>query len=177
MKRTELRRGQPLVAKTGLTRRTPLSPGSGQLRRGAGLARSAPMKPSEPTGRDAKPKAKKKTQDGFSPATREAMYVRCGGRCEACGGPLERRGFHAHHRSKRRSGDHSLANGVATHPLCHVTAPEAIHQRPAWATERGLIVRSGSKPEETPLRLPNGALVLLDQDEPRYVPVDEDAAA
>lgn len=168
----ELRRSKPLVAKTGLARRTPLSPGT-PITTSGGKLRRAPIKDSASSGRDPRPKTRKpKTQDGFSPETREAMYVRCGGRCEACGGPMQRRGFHAHHRQKRRGGDHSLANGVATHPTCHVVAPEAIHQRPAWAVERGLIVRTGQSPVEVPLMLPGGQLVLLDQDEPRYIPVE-----
>jgi hypothetical protein len=70
-------------------------------------------------------------------------------------------GADLHHRQRRRGGDHSPANLVALHPACHTVAPEAVHQRPAWARERGLIVRSTEDPATVPLALPSGRRVLL----------------
>jgi hypothetical protein len=151
-----VRRGGPLARKTplaqgdkGLTRGAPLA-------RGEGLTRTTPI--ARTSGKDKPPATRK---PGVTPETRAIVLARCGGRCEACGKPLGQSGVDLHHRQRRRGGDHSPANLVALHPSCHTITPESVHQRPAWARERGLIVRSTEDPATTPLALSSGRRVLL----------------
>lgn len=153
------RRGKPLTRRAplkqgdkGLSRGTPIARGEkGLTRSNASLTRATPI-----------PRASAKPKPGVTPETRALVLTRCGGRCEACGKNLERGGVDLHHRQRRRGGDHSPANLVALHPSCHTVAPEAVHQRPAWAREQGLIVHSTDDPAITPLMLPSGRRVLLD---------------
>lgn len=155
-----MRRGGPIARRTplaqgdkGLSRATPLARGE------KGLTRSAPIARTSGTGKPAA--ARRPPKPGVTAETRAIVLARCGGRCEACGEPLGRSGVDIHHRQRRRGGDHSPANLVALHPSCHTVAPQAVHQRPAWARERGLIVRSTGDPAATPLTLPSGRRVLL----------------
>lgn len=110
------------------------------------------------------------TDKGIPPAVRAVVLARCGGACESCGGALEGGPVHLHHRKKRNGKNHTPDNLVALHPLCHVIAPLSVHMQPKWAMERGLIVPSGGDPATTPLQLRSGDLVLLDPEEPRYLP-------
>jgi HNH endonuclease len=115
---------------------------------------------------------KAKPRDEIPAAVRAVVLARCGGRCEACGESLAEGPVHMHHRRKRNGRNHTPDNLVALHSTCHVVAPEAVHQRPEWARERGLIVFSGGDPTATPLTLPDGRRVLLDPVEPIYRPVE-----
>lgn len=151
------------------------------LKRTSGLKQTGGLKRTTPIGSGArlaakstaKPRPKKKADD-IPPAVRAIVLARCQGMCESCGGTLEGGPVHMHHRQKRNKRNHTPCNIVALHPLCHVTAPLAVHQRPAWAQKRGLIVLSGGDPATTPLQLlPSGKLVLLDPVEPRYLPLGE----
>lgn len=130
----------------------------------AGLARRAAL-PRKP-----KPRAQRRAQpaEGIPAESRVVVLGRCGGRCEACGHPLLGL-VHLHHRQRRREGNHSPANLVALHPDCHVVAPQAVHQRPTWARQRGLIVPSWETPGDAPLILADGRSVLLG-DEACYLP-------
>lgn len=161
-----VRRGGPLV------RKTPLAQGDKGLARGTPLARDekglarTPLARTTPIARTSnKPPAARKpakpAKPGVTTETRTIVLARCGGRCEACGKPLGQSGVDMHHRQGRRWRNHSPANLVALHDTCHTVAPEAVHQRPAWARERGLIVRSTEDPAATPLTLPSGRRVLL----------------
>lgn len=140
-----------------LSRATPLARGEKGLAR-TRLARTTPIARTSGTG---KPPAARARKPGVTTETRAIVLARCGGRCEACGKPLGRSGVDIHHRQRRRGGDHSPANLVALHPDCHTIDPKAVHQRPAWARGRGLIVRSTDDPATTPLTLPSGRRVLL----------------
>jgi hypothetical protein len=101
-------------------------------------------------------------------ALTEAILARCDGLCEACGLTLPARWteWDRHHRQTREYGDDTLPNLVGVHSDCHVVAPHAIHQRPAWARSRGLIVPSWSTPAATGLWLPDGRLVRLTPEGP-----------
>lgn len=168
-----VKRGGPLPrGDKPLARKTPLSQGDKGLSRGTPLARGdKPLTARTPLARTApmprtssQPKTAKPAKPGVTAKTRAIVLARCAGRCEACGKLLGQSGVDLHHRQRRRSGDHSPANLVALHPTCHTIAPEAVHQRPAWARERGLIVRSTDDPAMTPLVLPSGRRVLLGAD-------------
>ena len=140
---------KPLARGDGLRRATPLARGDKPMARTGLIARTGPIVRTGNPPRSTGPSKPRKP--GVTSETRLAVLARCGGLCEACGGDLERGGgVHMHHRQRRRTGDHSLANLVALHPDCHVVAPQAVHQRPEWATERGLIVRSTDDPAATP---------------------------
>lgn len=106
---------------------------------------------------------------GVTPETKAVVLARCGGRCEACGRPLNGRADF-HHRQRRREGRHGPSNVVALHPSCHTVAVEAVHQRPTWAKERGLIVSSWADPAYEVLVLPDGRRVRLDDELASYQP-------
>lgn len=97
------------------------------------------------------------------PAITAALFERCGGLCEASGLPLpaDWQAWDRHHRQTREYGDDTLPNLVAVRSDWHVNTPQAIHMRPAWAKERGLIVPSWSTPAKAGLWLPDGRLVRL----------------
>jgi hypothetical protein len=118
----------------------------------------------------AKPK-RAKPRDGIPAEVQGIVLVRSGGRCEACGELLRGR-LHMHHRLRRRDGLHVASNLVSLHPDCHVVAPQAVHQRPTWAKERGLIVPFWAEPAETVLVLSSGRRVLLDDDGNYQPPLD-----
>lgn len=105
--------------------------------------------------------ARRDKAEEITPATKAVVLERCGGRCEACGELLAGR-VHYHHRQRRQDGGHAASNVVALHPDCHVVAPQAVHQRPAWARERGLIVPTWADPASTVLVLASGRRVALD---------------
>lgn len=119
-----------------------------------------------PGGGKARPRGR---ESDVPAATRKIVLQRCGDRCEACGEILGA-GAHLHHRLRRaQANNHSPANLVAVHAKCHVLAPGSIHERPAAARERGLLVRSGFNPADVPVVLPDGRRVLLDPENPRYL--------
>lgn len=104
-------------------------------------------------------------------SVKAVVIARCQGLCEGCGHGLDTRArTHFHHRKSRAQGGQNTAdNIVALHSTCHVVAPEAVHQRPAWARSHGLIVVRGDDPGSTPLVLGSGRRVLLDSLAPRYI--------
>lgn len=116
---------------------------------------------------------KASTVDDVPAEVRAVVLDRCGGLCEACGRPLTL-GVHLHHRLRRRDGGHTADNLVALHPECHVIAPQAVHQRPTWARQQGLIVPSWADPATTPLLLPSGQGVLLHPVQALYLPLPDD---
>jgi len=116
-----------------------------------------PTKRAKPRPKPTTPKA---PREGITEATRLLVLTRCGSRCEACGKRLVD-AVDMHHRQPRILGRHDPANVVALHPSCHTVAPEAVHQRPEWARERGLIVSRHTDPSGAPLTLPSGRRVLL----------------
>lgn len=96
-------------------------------------------------------------------AVREVIYARQLGVCPACGYGLHPEQMHAHHRLRRKDLGWCPCNVIGLHPSCHVIAPEAVHQRPQWAVERGLIVRTWDDPRDVPVHFANAypALVYL----------------
>jgi 5-methylcytosine-specific restriction endonuclease McrA len=184
-----VKRGGPLPRKTPLAQGKPLARNSAPIER-VPMARTS-AKPYPPCDADAActhlatrksggPCAFHKerpvravsgpAKPGVTQDTRMVVLARCGGRCEACGREFRDVTPDLHHRQSRARGDHSPANLVALHPKCHTIAPEAVHQRPAWARERGLIVLSTEDPAATPLALPSGRRVWLDPVNPFYLP-------
>lgn len=170
----------------GLRRTTPLKQGAplkrtGGLKRTGPISRGTPDKTRKPatTARPRMTTARppKKTRDDIPAAVRAVVLERCGGACESCGGTLEGGPVHMHHRKKRNGKNHTPDNLVALHPLCHVVAPLSVHQEPAWAEQRGLIVLAGEDSLTKPLQLRSGDLVLLDPVEPIYLPVSSLYAA
>lgn len=180
-RRKEMGRGKGFAART-----EPIRPGPA-LNRGGGFGPRvqglAPGGPIERTRNDwgaadkraPKPdpapraKAARKTKpDGRIPdAVRRIVLARAGGLCEACGGQLPEQGVHLHHRLRKAQRVlHTPANLIALHPLCHVLAAHAVHQRPAWARKCGYLLRSGQIPGEVPILLHGIQEVFLDGPDP-----------
>lgn len=165
-----LQRKTPLRQGSGLNRGKPMQRG-GPLKQTASLKRTGPIVRSAPAAKKAKVKPRRAGESNDIPAAvRAVVLARCQGLCEACGGTLAGFPIHMHHRKKRTKRNHVPCNIVALHPACHVIAPGAVHQEPAWAEQRGLIVLAGEDPATKPLKLANGDLVLLDPVEPAYLP-------
>lgn len=165
----------------GLQRKKPLKQTStlkrgGELKRGSELKRGGPIARKQAAAKTARPARKRPGTDDIPLEVRRIVLARCKGRCESCGGDLGDGPTHMHHRKRRTRHNHTPDNIVALHPTCHVLAPQAVHQRPAWAAERGLIVRSGGDPASTPLLLPDGRRVLIDPAGPIYRPAPAVAA-
>lgn len=78
---------------------------------------------------------------------RAAIWRRAGGRCEACGCPLELATMHGHHRQTRRVGPDCPGNALALCASCHADA----HAAPAAARDVGRIV---SRHAADPCRVP-----------------------
>lgn len=79
---------------------------------------------------------------------RKLLRRRALGRCEACGEREPSHTFTAHHRKLRsRGGDHSLANLLLLHRLCH----NKVHAYPGWSEEHGFMVASWQDPESVPV--------------------------
>jgi len=75
---------------------------------------------------------------------RAAVFRRAMFRCEVeLHGCWITRDLHPHHRkSKGRGGPDTYENLVCVCAWCHVLGPLAIHRRPAWAAEEGLLIPS-----------------------------------
>lgn len=89
---------------------------------------------------------------------RLAAYDRQGGLCLQCYEPMgEREGgrWEAHHRLRRRDMPKGAkwcpCNIVALHSRCHTQGPEAVHDHPEEARERGLILDTSADPREVPV--------------------------
>ena len=94
------------------------------------------------------------------------LWDRQVGTCLACHQGVRPDELHAHHRVRRRDLGWCPCNVVGLHASCHVVAPEAVHQRPAWARDRGLIVPSWADPRRVPVfhQVPWRGWLLLDCD-------------
>lgn len=134
--------------------------------------RTAPMRTrtSPPRRRSVARRAPARRAEGIPAEVVELVLIRAAGLCEACGEPFGPASPHLHHRKRRRDGGHVASNLVALHPECHVVAPQAVHQRPAWARAHGLIVSAWSDPDATVLVLADTRRVLLSDTEPVYLP-------
>lgn len=89
-------------------------------------------------------------------SARAVVLERQYGTCLACHTGMHPATAHVHHRKRRRdlAADELWCPCVlvALHPDCHVIAPQAVHQRPAWAVDAGLIVPSHADPRTVPIR-------------------------
>ena len=92
------------------------------------------------------------------------VHQRANGYCEKCGGNADD-GMALHHRKlKSRGGKDSVANLIWVHHKCHNTGTDSIHLNPAEAEHKGWMVGSWQDPDETPIYLPDGSIVLLNED-------------
>ena len=84
--------------------------------------------------------------------------------CEVCG-QVASESMALHHRKlKSRGGKDTPANLIRVHHKCHNLGSDSIHANPAISEDRGHMVSSWKKPEETPFLRPDGSWVLLDNE-------------
>jgi len=95
--------------------------------------------------------------------SREGLADRQAGYCWWCGAPLGA-GFAVHHRKLRsQGGNNDEDNLVALHHACHNIGSHAVHLNVEAAKQRGFIVPSWADPAHTPLTLPGGSIVTLNE--------------
>ena len=95
-------------------------------------------------------------------STRNAVWDRAHGCCEACGSLLHEEFWECHHRRLRsQGGRHELANLLALCGVCHY---DAHSRRSEFGEPRGLIVPSFASWAATPVTLWDGRSVFLSQD-------------
>lgn len=103
---------------------------------------------------------------------REALYKRCRGNCEKCGGGLPDN-WAAHHRKLRKhGGPDSLDNVIALHHECHNLGTDSVHLNPKRSREMGWLVSAYADPTTAPMWLPFEGWVLLSTDG-TYAPYKE----
>jgi hypothetical protein len=84
--------------------------------------------------------------------------------CEVCG-KVATESMALHHRKlKSRGGKDSASNLIRVHHSCHNMSTGSIHANPAWAEDMGYMVASWQEPHEAPMHLPDGRIVLLQND-------------
>lgn len=92
----------------------------------------------------------------------EIVHARANGYCEKCGGPGLPENMALHHRKlKSRGGQDTPANLILVHHGCHNLSTDSIHLKPAYAEQKGWICPSWRNPTEHPMSLPDGSIVLL----------------
>jgi len=92
---------------------------------------------------------------------RKALYKRCKGMCEYCGGDLPE-SWAAHHRKLRsQGGTNNIENAVALHHECHNLGTNSVHLNPKKSYANGFMVHSWEEPHTTPLNLIHRMWVLL----------------
>ncbi len=137
MKKTELRRKTPLVAKTGLRRTSALN--ASPLARSSVHARSA---------REAN-QPKRRTANAIPAKVRTALALRSGGLCEVQAPGCVGRAIDPSHRKKTGAGGRHRAAAVRHHVLsnllhaCRFCHERHIHAYPAAAYWRGWMLREG----------------------------------
>ena len=102
---------------------------------------------------------------------REALWKRCGGRCEVSGVPLDPETFDAHHRRNKGMGGTSrpdrdaIWNLLALDPVVHNGGPQSVHGRRAWSEQRGFLIPKGvDNIQLWPVKLHNRTWVTLSGD-------------
>lgn len=101
---------------------------------------------------------------------RKQVYARSKGYCEMCGKVLPESWALHHRKLKSRGGKDEVTNLLALHHSCHNFGTNSVHMRPADAEDRGLMVPSWQSPNECPLTLPDGSIVILtDEGEYNYL--------
>lgn len=92
---------------------------------------------------------------------RKALYERCKGMCEFCGGVLPE-SWAAHHRKLRsQGGKDDIENVVALHHECHNLGTNSVHLNPQRSYADGFMVHSWADPKTTPLNLARHWWVIL----------------
>lgn len=94
----------------------------------------------------------------------DLVIQRAGGYCEKCGRPASESMALHHRKLKSRGGKDAVSNLMYVHHECHNLGTESIHLRPAFAADKGWMVASWDEPENTPMHLPDGRLVILQND-------------
>jgi hypothetical protein len=100
----------------------------------------------------------------------ELVIQRAAGYCEKCGGPASESMALHHRKLKSRGGKDAVANLMWVHHGCHNMASDSIHANPALAADKGWMVSSWDEPENAPLVLPGGRVVLLQENGKITVP-------
>jgi hypothetical protein len=95
---------------------------------------------------------------------RDIVYARCKGYCEKCGNALPESWALHHRKLKSRGGKDEVCNLVALHHGCHNLDTDSVHGNPCWADQIGLMVGSWQDPNECPLTLPDGSIVILNNE-------------
>lgn len=90
----------------------------------------------------------------------DALWSRCGGRCERCRLALTEP-WERHHRQLRKQGGRDeLPNLLALHPWCHNQHPRSVHDNVRASFSHGFLVSAYFDPAAMPLLL-GGRWVLL----------------
>jgi hypothetical protein len=92
------------------------------------------------------------------------VIQRAGGYCESCGRPASESMALHHRKLKSRGGKDAVSNLMWVHHECHNLGTNSIHLKPAYATFKGWMVSSWADPEAAPMHLPDGRIVLLQND-------------
>lgn len=95
---------------------------------------------------------------------REIVYARSKGYCEKCGNQLPESWALHHRKLKSRGGKDEVSNFVALHHGCHNLDTDSVHLNPARADRLGLMVPTWQDSWECPLTLPDGSIVILDNE-------------
>jgi hypothetical protein len=134
-----------------LSRRVPLS-------RGKPPKRKTPLRP-------------RRRKDPVRPKTREAMWRRCGGRCEPCGAEVSEHGWDFSHRQARRTRRHAASNGLVACRASHdwIEAHWQAAETLGWR-----VSTHHPDPAQVKVRLWTGRWVRL-ADDGRYEPAEEAA--
>lgn len=94
----------------------------------------------------------------------DLVIQRAGGYCETCGRPASESMALHHRKLKSRGGKDSVSNLIWVHHECHNLGTNSIHLKPMYATYKGWMVSSWGESETTPMHLPDGRIVLLQND-------------
>lgn len=95
---------------------------------------------------------------------RQVVYSRSQGYCEKCGNGLPESWALHHRKLKSRGGQDAVSNFIALHHACHNLGTDSVHANPAMAEQMGYMVPSWKKPSECPLTLPDGSIVILNDE-------------
>lgn len=93
----------------------------------------------------------------------ELVVQRAAGYCEKCGRPASESMALHHRKLKSRGGKDAVANLIWVHHGCHNMSTDSIHANPSFATEKGWMVSSWEEPDQAPMALPDGRIVLLQE--------------
>lgn len=93
----------------------------------------------------------------------DLVIKRAGGYCEKCGRPCSDSMALHHRKLKSRGGKDSVSNLIYVHHECHNLGTDSIHLNPSFAADKGWMVASWQDPGNTPMFMPDGSLVILEE--------------